>query len=132
MTETFDAGCVAVTDEDGVLLVGFADDEFETTSYITLQRPHEYDAQDVALGMDRVHIERDSQAQSAYGGIEEFVLQRDRAILRLDEATGRKLGGATKLEIRFAIDSDQFDRLRSGLRRLFEGTSCLTERDTRL
>jgi hypothetical protein len=55
MNEVMDAGYVTVTDEAEYLLVGFADDEYETKESLILMRSHEYDERDVALGMNQVY-----------------------------------------------------------------------------
>jgi hypothetical protein len=66
----FIAHCVTCQNENGVALVGFADDEFNTTSYLLLQRTLEPDEQDIQLGQDQIHVELNSPSQSGYGGIE--------------------------------------------------------------
>ena len=51
--------------EDGVAMLGFADDDINTTQYLLLQRTLEPDQQDRRLGMDKVHVELNSQIKSA-------------------------------------------------------------------
>lgn len=130
MNEVMDAGYVTVTNEAEYLLVGFADDEYETKESLIFMRSHEYDEQDVALGMNQVYIERNDQGHSAYGGIQTFILLRNRARLCFDETTAHQLGITPRFEIRFAMNDTEFDDLKQGLRSLFEGTSLLQERTT--
>lgn len=48
-----EAKSVAVAHPDGgIHLIGFADSEFNTSTYLVLQRSLEFDEQDSALGMD--------------------------------------------------------------------------------
>jgi Immunity protein 10 len=117
-----DATDVIVDDGDpGFILVGFDSQGPGPRRYLMLQRSHEFDEQDVALGMDHVYIERDSQGYSAYGGITRFELFRDRALISLEDATARKLGNEAEFEVRFALEDRRFEELRAGLAEVFKG-----------
>jgi hypothetical protein len=126
MTISFHAKCVAIEDmmEDDYWLVGFADDEFETTQYLMLQRGMEDDEQDVRFGMNTYHVERDGQQYSMYGGIERFVLQRDRLLVDFTPEGQVRLQTST-MKITFAISDEKFARLKEQLGRVFADTTCL-------
>src|SRR5438874_2402608 len=103
---------VIVDDGDpGLIVVGFSSEGPGPRRYLMLQRSYEFDEQDVALGMDHVYIESDSQGYSAYGGITRFELFRDRALISLEPATARKLGNEAEFEIRFELEDSRFEEL---------------------
>jgi hypothetical protein len=120
----FHANCVAIEDMDDFWLVGFADEKFDTRQYLTLQRSYNDDEQDIELGMNTYHVERDDQSCSGYGGIDRFELYRDRAVVRFTP-TGAKQLKADGLEISFEVDGRRFKKLVQRLERVFEGTECL-------
>lgn len=120
----FHAQQVVVTDEESYLLIGFADDHNDTHEYLRFQRAHEYDEQDIRLGMNDVYIEYMDQSRSAYGGIARIELHRDRLALALDRNTAAKLGVDGELEIIFGLDGERFNELRVGLTRVFQGHPC--------
>lgn len=126
-----DATDVIVDDDDpSFILVGFESEGSAPRRYLMLQRSHEFDEQDVAMGMDHVYIERDSQGCSAYGGITRFELFRDRALIILEAAAARKLGNETEFEVRFELEDRQFDELRAGLAEVFKGLKCFVDHET--
>jgi Immunity protein 10 len=115
------------TDDPDFIVVGFAWKGRDPYHYRTLQRAYEFDEQDVALGMDSYHVEKDDQKYSAYGGILRFQLHRDRALISLDTKTARKLDGEPELEIRFDLGDEQFEDLRAGLTAVFKGFDCFAD-----
>jgi hypothetical protein len=123
-----DATDVIVDDGDpGLTLVGFDSEGPGPRRYLMLQRSHEFNEQDVAMGMDHVYIERDSQEYSAYGGITRFELFRDRALISLEAATARKLGNEAEFEVRFELEDRRFEELRAGLAEVFKGFECFAD-----
>lgn len=122
MSVNFHANCVAIEDMEDSWLVGFADDKFDTRDYLMLQRAFEDDEQDVALGMDTYHVERNDQRWSGYGGIAAFDLKRDRVKVRFTENGGATMG-TTELEVSFQIDEEEYSKLRDRLGKIFQGTS---------
>jgi hypothetical protein len=123
-----DATDVIVDDGDpDFILVGFDSDGPGPRRYLMLQRSYVSDEQDIALGMDRVHIERDSQGDSAYGGITRFDLHRNRALISLDAATALRLGDEAEFEVRFDLGDRRFEELRAGLAEVFKGFDCFAD-----
>ena len=90
---------VTLQNEDGVALLGFADDEFNTTQYLVLQRTVDATDQDRVLGQDKVHIQLNER--SAYGDVEEAQLEAGRLLLRLDHATARQISDGETIEVAF-------------------------------
>ena len=108
----------SVTEADGVLIVGFADHEFETTRYIMLQRS--LDPSDD----DGVYLERDGQQFGGYGDIKTCTLTRQQLELALDPCLAEAVELPRQLAIRFSCDEAVFQMLRAALPRIFSGTSC--------
>jgi hypothetical protein len=125
MVIRFHAKCVAIEDMDDLWLVGFADEKFETRQYLMLQRGYEDDEQDVKLGMDTYHVERDDQRWSCYGGIGRFELHRDHVAVRFNREGAERLE-AKRMEITFKIDRSQFQKMVRRLKHIFAGTKCLS------
>ena len=124
MVIAFDAKSVAIDDMDDLCLVGFADEAFDTQQYLILQRSYVDDEQDVRLGMNTYHVERDDQRWSCYGGIERFELHKDRVVVRFTPSDAQMLQ-ADGMEITFAIDGTLFEKLTRRLERIFVGSNCL-------
>jgi hypothetical protein len=125
MAAAFHANCVAVEDMDDFWLVGFADEPAETRDYLTLQRSFEHDTQDITLGMNTYHVERNGQRWSGYGGIATFELKRDRVRVEFTNESVRKMGNVARMEITFQIGEQEFSKLKDRLSKIFAGTSCL-------
>jgi hypothetical protein len=124
MVIAFHANCVAIEDMDDFWLLGFADDKFATRKCLTLQRSYEDDEQDIKLGMNTYHVERDDQGFSCYGGIERFELYRDHVVVTFTP-TGAERLKTDGMEITFKVDGRQFKKLVSRLGRIFAETECL-------
>ena len=105
----FKASCITWQHENGVAMLGFADDEFNTTQYLLLQRTLEPDQQDCALGHDWVHIQLNER--SAYGTVEEAQLQKDSVVLRLDDATAATVSDGENIEITFDVPTTKIKDL---------------------
>jgi len=73
MNPNFHAGHVNVEDMGDYLLVGFADRQFATEDYLTLQRAHEFDEQDRRTGMADVYVERNAGLRRCFDGFSYYV-----------------------------------------------------------
>jgi hypothetical protein len=125
----FEAKCVAVECLDGeTQLVGFADQKFDTQTYLMLQRAFEHDAQDVEQGMDTFHVEWCSEDLSGYGGIARFVLKADGADVTFDLEAADALG-MQQLSISFHLSAPEREALREGLGHIFRDSDCLVVDD---
>lgn len=114
----FTASCIIWRNEDGVAELGFADDEFNTTQYLLLQRTLEPDQQDRASGFDRVHIELSDQSHSAYGDIDEVRLRMQGAAFRFDQTTAATVSNGETIEIAFEVTAPRLQELAEQLRLL--------------
>src|SRR5205085_3975104 len=101
MNPSLHAHYVYVEDTEDCLFVGLADDQYDTDDYLMLQRAHEFDEQDQSLGMADIHIERNDQGCSGYGGIERFELLSDRVRVQFDDQGARNMEGIREMEITF-------------------------------
>ncbi|AEI42855.1 Imm10 family immunity protein [Paenibacillus mucilaginosus] len=108
-------------DEDAeVVLVGFADQEFETKEYILLQRSTVSDDQDKALGLDKVHITINGEECSGYCDIKEIILRSDSVEIILDDSTVKVLGVPNHVAIRFNAAVDQLQAIKNHLELMFQ------------
>lgn len=112
--KSFNARCVTVQNDNGVVMVGFADDEFETTEYLLFQRTLEPDAQDCELGQDKIHVQLDSPDQSGYGGVERIQLVGSTVTVDLNPAMSELLGTAT-IEVNLTEASVDYEVLKEHL-----------------
>jgi Immunity protein 10 len=119
ITQTeFEAAQVNSQEEDGILLVGFADD---AGHYILLQRSLLPSTEDRKLGQDHVHIEMNDQHHSTYGGIKDYILSRDKLAIQFLPAAAQKIGSQLTLDIRFKITEDAFQNLKRKLSQVLAG-----------
>src|SRR5688572_30639313 len=121
MNSDFKAACFHVEDMGDYLLVGFSDKRHDTTDYLTFQRAHEFDEQDIRLGMAAVYVERNDQRFSGYGGMRSVVLFPDRLHIDFDDRGAAFMGGITATDITFQFLRERFEALRSGLQQCFAG-----------
>lgn len=114
----FTASCITWQNEDGVALLGFADDEFNTTRYLLLQRTLEPDPQDCGLSHDRVYIELNDQSRSAYGDVEEARLRKPGVTFRFDPTTAAAVSSGESVEIAFDVTVRRLEEMAEQLRLL--------------
>ena len=124
----FTANTVVVDDsDDEFILVGFADEQDGAyREALHFQRSHEFDEQDVALGMDSVYAERNDQSQGGYGGVERVELHPNRVRVAIGGELAKRMGTA-EFDIAFTLPPEEFERLREGLRVVFAGFGSLVE-----
>jgi hypothetical protein len=114
----FHASRITCQVEDGVAMVGFADDDINTTQYLMLQRTLGPDQQDRRLGMDKVHIEFNSQLRSAYGNVEEVQLRKQGVVFRFDPATAAKVSSGETIDVTMEMTAGKMKELAEQLRLL--------------
>ena len=88
-------------------MVGFADQQYETQTYVLLQRTLHPSEQDKAMGQDGVHIMVNDPSRSVYGGIKRIELLQDEVVIGLDPEAKSTVNAAT--EIRIGIGDAQAD-----------------------
>ncbi len=125
MTPDFHAGHVSIEDKGDQLVIGLVDDKSLVDDYLILQRAYAFDEQDRRLGMDNIHIERNDQGCSIYGGIESFELLPDKIRVRFDERGSEVMAGIQVMEVSF--EADHFEALQLALQRCFKGFPCYSE-----
>jgi hypothetical protein len=121
MAPSFHATCVSIEDTEVCLQIGFADREFDTTEYLTLQRGRVLDEKDGRLGMASLYVERNDQCNGMYGGISHYELLPGRVRLHFDEKGAKVMRGLREMEITFAVSAEKLSALSAALRRCFEG-----------
>lgn len=121
MNHSFKATCIHAEDMGDYLLVGLADHPFDTVDYLTFQRAHEFDEQDVRLSMNAVHVERNDQSCSSYGGMRSVVLFPDRLHIDFDDRGIKFMNGLASTDVMFDLPRERFEVLRSALKQCFSG-----------
>ncbi|WP_010243288.1 Imm10 family immunity protein [Acetivibrio cellulolyticus] len=92
--------------EDDIILIGFADDEFDTKEHILLQKSLVYDEQDRELGHYKVHITYIDEIYSAYGGIQKVILKSNSVEIQVDADTAKELKTEERIEVFLSNDCD--------------------------
>lgn len=83
---------VAVDTENSFDILGFYEQDDGSGRYLLLQRSHQFDEQDRALGIDKVHVEISDESRSCYGGISEISVSHDGIRFSFDEKAAAALG----------------------------------------
>ena len=99
------AQVVAIQNDDDMLLVGFADHEYETNDYITLQRALNPTAQDKALSQDGIYIEINDQIRSYYGGINCIILSKDSVSLQLSSEAATEVQSDVNIKVDISLQT---------------------------
>jgi len=105
MTEFF-ANFGYAQDDGELLMVGLADDQFDTKEYILFQKTSNPSANDVELGHNRIHTSLGNDLCSAYGGIKTIKLFSDRLEIRFESQTAKSLGSGPEVLVRFKPELD--------------------------
>ena len=116
MVLNFEAESVEIeTTELNILIVGFYSEE----NYLMIQQSlDEADEQDVRLGMNTYHIERDDQSYGNYGGVSQIDLSRNSIEVDLDE-NGKKNLQCDGVRIDFETDEETYQLLGEKLKFIF-------------
>ncbi|EGK14144.1 hypothetical protein HMPREF9374_0403 [Desmospora sp. 8437] len=102
--------------ENNVVIVGFADDEFNSKEYVLLQKSLVSEEQD---RLDQVHITFNDPSRSAYGEIVKFVLKNDSVIIWIDSDTADMLETDEKIKIVFPVKKHDLGKVENYLRQIF-------------
>jgi hypothetical protein len=127
MSGAFTANFISVDEDDDCFVVELADEPYNASRRLVLQRTRAPSALDVELGLDGYHVEVDDQTQSCHGGIESFELFPDRVEVTFEEDAVETLGGEQALLVRFTIREKQLAQLRGCLGRIFAGDACFVD-----
>jgi hypothetical protein len=99
-------------------MLGFADEEFNTTQYVMLQKGLRPNQQDREHGFDQLHIEVNSQIHSGYGGVVEAQLQENWLILKIDPQAAANMSVDDTIEIAFHVSMERLKEISNQLRLL--------------
>lgn len=101
MTCKFTASHIFEQGDGYMVILGFADDEFEPSQFVIIKKAHEYDEQDIKLGMDKLHIQVEDQSRAHYGGITAFDVTNNNLLVQLDDLAKSSLKLDADIEIMF-------------------------------
>ena len=91
--------------------LAFADDADRPATYLICQNAFEYDDEDRCHGMDSHYVELNDQCQSAYGGVEQVVLWRDRIFFVFVPDVADMFELPDGLGLSFKLTDDEFQHL---------------------
>lgn len=120
MANELTAGFVHTSDDDGIVMVGFADRQHDARAYVLLQRTRDVDDEDRELGLAGVHVEVDDQRHGGYGVLARFELARGSARLVVRPERVAAFGAGPELTVTFDLDDAGHALLVERLRALFE------------
>lgn len=95
----FNAKDVSVEDDGYAMVVGLVDDPSNPSKFVILQRTKFPDAQDKALGMDKMHIEIGGENKSRYGGVECIEIKGVKLKLNISNGARNELGLEGDIEV---------------------------------
>src|SRR3569832_1406123 len=121
MNPDFKAAYCVAEDMDTYFVVWLSDDQHGPSDYLTFQRGHEFDEQDIRLGLNAVYVERNAQGYSGYRGMSRVDLYADRLQILFNDKGARFMGGTAAMTVGFELSADGFDSLRAGLHWIFAG-----------
>jgi hypothetical protein len=110
-----------VDNDIDVIMVGFADDEYDTNEYILLQKSLVVDEQDMEYGFNKVHITYNNEEYSSYGGIKRLKITNGIVDIHLDQRTAKILDTDAHIQIKFPKDYSRLQEIKHYLKQMFEG-----------
>mgnify|MGYP001189983583 CR=1 FL=1 len=126
MAVLFTANSLRVVEEDGDALIvafGALDTNGEPITHVLLSR--NLDPKEDWAGINGVYVQRDSDANSVWGGISSFELHVDRVRIRSNPATATAVfDGSDDVTIGLDVDPDELDDAHEALERLFHNCNC--------
>ncbi|MFJ4145898.1 Imm10 family immunity protein [Pseudomonas sp. NPDC089734] len=114
--------------EDGVLTVGFADNEDEPQDFLILQRAEEADDQDEELDQDTYYIEIGGAGLAGYGGVEEVVISEDKLVFSFLGGGGSWCEAVKVVEVVITSILNGRDEIESAFLAIFVGTPTKVSR----
>lgn len=118
MNYCFDATHIFSQDDGYMVMIGFADDEFEPTRFVILQKTHKYDDQDKKMGMDKIHIQVEDESRSKYGGINAVTIREGSIKISLSDDTKSALSIDGDIEAAVSTVHPAFEEVKSQLKRI--------------
>jgi hypothetical protein len=120
----FETDAVEIEETDlEVLIVGFYTEE----NYLMIQQSLDgYDEQDVRLGLNNYHIERDDQSYGGYGGVEQINLSPHAIAVKLDQ-TGKENLECEGVTVDFKTDDENYQLLAEKLKYIFGDLVMVTK-----
>jgi hypothetical protein len=102
-----------------VIMVGFADDEYDTQEYVLLQRTLNPTDEDIEAGFDKIHITYNDEGRALYGGINKLRFTRNCIEITLVKEATEILNSQPVIEITFEQDKVDINEFQNHLLQLF-------------
>lgn len=120
----FKASFIFAGIEDEVLLIGFADDEFETQEYLLLQKSLIHEESNF---FNQIHITVNSEERSGYGGVIGIKLGKTTISITLTEDTAQTLEVSNIINIEVEMNQEKYQLLNDHFNKLIEGNELIFE-----
>ncbi|GKW04058.1 Imm10 family immunity protein [Pectobacterium carotovorum] len=127
MSVRFPAAYYNASSEEGILTVGFADNEDDPQHFLILQRAEEPDEQDEELGQDTYYVEIGNPGVAGYGGIDAVLVTTNKIIFTCSGTTSWRKEIET-IEIEISPQLGAIDNIESSLRKIFINTPTRVSR----
>ncbi len=110
-----------------VIMVGFADDEFDTQKYLLLQKSLlPCSDEDIELGFDKVHVTFCNELQSAYCDIERVILENGYFMITVTNESAIELGTENEIVVNFPKGSEKIAEIKVLLQEMFSQDDNIT------
>lgn len=103
-------------EDNGVLMAGLADDQYETEKYVLFQKALMPSREDIELGQDALHVTL--SGKSAYNGIEFVRLMAGELRIGFDQITANLLDSSRQISITFDHELAGLDDISNALARM--------------
>ncbi|MFO3707532.1 Imm10 family immunity protein [Xanthomonas codiaei] len=110
---SFNAKDISVEDDGYAVVVGLVDDPSNPSKFLILQRTKFPDAQDKALGLDKMHIEIAGE-KSRYGGVECIEIKGIKLKLNISSAARSELELEGDIEVNLPEEAEM-EKLKKSL-----------------
>ncbi|WP_166743622.1 Imm10 family immunity protein [Xanthomonas cannabis] len=110
----FNAKDISVEDDGYAMVVGLVDDPSNPSKFVILQRTKFPDAQDKALGLDKMHIELGGENKSRYGGVECIEIKGIKLKLSISSTARSELGLKGDIEVNLPEEAEM-EKLKESL-----------------
>lgn len=118
MAYRFNATHIFAQDDGYVTMIGFADDEFEPSKFVILQKANVYDEQDKKMGMDKIHVQIEDESRSKYGGINAVQVSGDLISISLSDEAKSALSVDGDIEVILMPDHQNYSEVKNQLVRI--------------
>lgn len=128
MNENYRFACnhFSLDENEFSTIIALTDDVNEPIRFVILQKENRHSQKDKRLGMDKIHIEVESQSRSMHGGITNISISENSILIELSEEAKFVLSISGDIEIFLTNSFPRYEELLVKLKKIceFQGTEC--------